>query len=145
MKIFKLLLVSALGLSGYLGYNNYQDFNLNKVTAVLKPMEAVSPSIEGAGEVARSRARPPEPEQEEDYTDLIIMIGKSLLPLLAPALAAKRKKQPDGTIRTLDDTIGELGLSMGVSRAFIRGRLGLGDRRKANVGKRKRRITDKKT
>lgn len=145
MKIFKILLVSALGLSGYLGYNNYQDFNLKKMTVMLRPMESVSPSIEDAGAAAKSRARSPEKKEEVDYSDIIIRIGESLLPLIAPILALRKKKQPDGTVRTIDDSIGNIAENMGVSRAFIRGRLGLGDRRKANVGKRKRRSTDKRT
>ena len=144
MKIFKLILVSAVGLSGYLGYTTYEDFSFKKVKAVLRPMESVSPSIEGAGDAAKARARPaPLEEEDGDYSDLIVAIGKALLPLLAPVLAAKRKKQPDGTVLTLDDSVGKLAENMGVSRAFIRGRLGLGDRRKKqSTTKRKRRATD---
>jgi hypothetical protein len=140
MKIFKILLVSALGLSGYLGYNNYQDLALKYV------MEKVSPSIPEASEAAKERARSsPVKEKKVDYIEIIIVIGESLFPLLVPVLAARRKKQPNGTIRTLDDTIGDLALSMGMSRKLIRQKLGLGDQRaKQSVTSHQRRRSDGK-
>jgi len=145
MKIFKLVLVVSLSVSGYLGYTNYQTLEMKAMEVKKKlSIERAQPSIEGAEEAVRERARPtPEKESDIDYEDLIMMIIKSSIPLLAPILAAKRKKQPDGTVRTLDDSVGNIAENMGVSRAFVRGRLGLGDRRKKQTGtKKKRRATD---
>jgi len=145
MKIFKIVLVLSLSASGYLGYTNYQTLEMKAMEVKNKlSMESVQPTIEGAGEAARERVRPSPAQPEEDNTmELIKMILQTLSPLIAPILAGKRKKQADGSVRTIDDSVGNLAENMGVSRAFIRGRLGLGDRRKKQTRtKRKRRATD---
>jgi len=105
--------------------------------------DTVQPSISGAGEAARERIRPTVEEEPFDTEEIIRLIIESVLPLLAPILVSRRKKQPDGTVRTIDDSVGNLAEQMGVSRSFIRGKLGLGDRRKTDTGKKKRRITDR--
>ena len=159
MKIFKIVLVGALGFSGYIGYQNF-GVDLSDLTSVIAPVQEervatkkskpkVSRSRPEAMENARERTRPspaekPEEKDETDYIDLIIKLGETISPLLIPYLASKRKKkEPDGHIRTLDDDIGDVATRMGVPKSFIRGKLGLGDRRKAQARtKRKRRSTD---
>lgn len=115
--------------------------DLSVVTEIFAPT-----SMEEAEEMVRDRARPPEPEEKDDYVDLVVKIGETLAPLLAPFLAARKRKDKKGGIKTLDDDIGDIAVHLGVSKAFVRGRLGLGDRRKKQNGTtNKRRTTDKKS
>ena len=133
--------MGAIALSTYLGYNNFVAVDLSVVTEIFAPT-----SMEEAEEMVRDRARPPEPEEKDDYVDLVVKIGETLAPLLAPFLAARKRKDKKGEIKTLDDDIGDIAVHLGVSKAFVRGRLGLGDRRKKQNGTtNKRRTTDKKS
>lgn len=110
MKIFKIVLVGAIALSGYLGYSNFIEMDLG------------------------------------DYVDIAIKIGQTLSPFIAPALASRKRTNKQGEIKTLDDDIGDVAMHLGVSPAFVKGKLGLGDRRKKQTTtKRKRRSSDIKS
>jgi len=140
MKIFRLVMVLALSLSGYLGYSNFVEVDMSAVTEILAPT-----SMEEAEDMARERLNSSE-EKSDDYVDLAMKIGEVLLPLLAPVIAARKRKNKKGEVVTVDDSIGALAENLGVSRAFVRGKLGLGDRRKKQNGTtKKRRVTDKKS
>lgn len=112
MKIYKIVLVGAIALSGYLGYDNFINIDLTEIA--------------------------------DDYVDLVIKIGKTLSPLLAPYLATRKRKDKKGVVKTLDEDLRDVAEHLGVSRAFVRGRLGIGDmRKKQNGTAHKRRSTDK--
>ena len=142
MKLYKIILVGAIALSAYLGYSNFVKVDLSMITEILAPT-----SMEDAEDRVMERLRPSEPEEKpDDYVDLAMKIGETLAPLLAPFLAARKRKSKSGEIKTLDDDIGDIAVHLGVSKAFVRGRLGLGDRRKKQNGTTvKRRVTDKKS
>ena len=141
MKIYKLILTLAILLSGYLGYNNFLSVDVESSFQQIMSMEE-------AAEAAKERLRPseePEKEEETDYGDLILKIIETASPLLVPYLASRRKKDKQGEPRTLDDDIGRVAENMGVSKAFVRGKLGLGDRRKKQTNTaHRRRAVDKK-
>jgi len=162
MKIFKLVLTLSIMVSGYLGYTNYQTIEEKALAVKKMAMEREPLSTRRAptsADEARARARESiEPSESSDNDseengvgdgaeDWIKLILESVLPLVAPIIVAKyKKKQEDGTVKTLDDSIGELAENMGVSRAFIRGKLGLGDKRKSQIRtSHKRRLNDKKS
>lgn len=107
MKVFKVVLVIAVALSGYIGYSNFLSVNL------------------------------------DDYVDLILKIVQTLAPLGAPYLASRTRKDKKGEIKTLDEDLRDVAEHLGVSKAFIRGKLGLGDmRKKQSRTVHKRRIND---
>ena len=147
MKIFKLILVGAVGFSGYIGYQNF-GIDLYDMTAIVAPAEEktatrkskVNRSRPDAMEEAKERVSKPKTEQvvpeEVDYVDIGIKILETIGPLLIPVVARRKRN-------TLDDRLGKLAEDIGMSKAMVRGRLGLGDRRKAQTGtKRKRRAND---
>jgi len=139
MKIFKIVLTLSMIGSGYIGYTNYQDLTNIKETVRIEKME--SPT---SMDSARDKVKKIEKKEATDYSDIIIKVCEALLPLLAPVIAARKKKDSEGNVvRTVDDEIGDLAIALGVSRGFIKGKLGLGDdRRKQIRTKAKRRATD---
>lgn len=139
MKIFKIVLTLSMMGSGYIGYTNYQDLTNIKETVRIEKME--SPT---SMDSARDKVKKIEKKEATDYSDIIIKVCEALLPLLAPVIAARKKKDSEGNVvRTVDDEIGDLAIALGVSRGFIKGKLGLGDdRRKQIRTKAKRRATD---
>jgi len=113
MKIYKIVLVGAIALSGYLGYDNFIKIDLTKIT--------------------------------DDYVDLITKVGKTLSPFLMPYLASRKRKDKKGVVKTLDEDLRDVAEHLGVSKAFVRGRLGIGDmRKKQNGTTNKRRSTDRR-
>lgn len=149
MKVFKIVLTAAIGFSGYIGYNNFI-VNEPKIIDIKESIEAPSRSIEGAGKSARQKLSKPQEEdsdgeKEEPFdTDFIIKIIETVSPLLAPVLASKKRKDDKGNTRTLDDELSDVAVKLGVSKAFVKGKLGLGDRRKSNINRtmNKRRKSD---
>lgn len=140
MKIFKIVLTLSMIGSGYIGYTNYQDLTNIKETVRIEKME--SPT---SMDSARDKVKKIEKKEATDYSDIIIKVCEALLPLLAPVIAARKKKDSEGNVvRTVDDEIGDLAIALGVSRGFIKGKLGLGDDRRKQVGtSAKRRATDR--
>jgi hypothetical protein len=162
MKIFKLVLTLSLMASGYLGYTNYQTIEEKALAVKEMAMEREPLSIRRAPTTAdeaearaRERIQPPESsdnDSEENGVgdgaeDWIKLILESVLPLVAPIIVAKyKKKDEQGNVRTLDDDIGKLAEDLGVSRQFVRGKLGLGDKRKSQIRtSHKRRLNDKRS
>jgi hypothetical protein len=124
--------MGALALSGYLGYSNFISVDVSNLHEVLAPM-SVEESADG------------EESQEKKSNDFIWKIIETLSPLITPIIAGYKRKDKKNEIRTLDDDIGDIAVHLGVSKALIRGRLGLGDRRKNTTNKtmNKRRSVDK--
>lgn len=143
MKIFKIVLTLSMMGSGYIGYTNYQDLTNIKETVRIEKMESPT-SMDSARDRVAEKLKNVEKKEATDYSDIIIKVCEALLPLLAPVIAARKKKDSEGNVvRTVDDEIGDLAIALGVSRGFIKGKLGLGDdRRKQIRTKAKRRATD---
>ncbi len=145
MKIYKIVLVGAIALSTYLGYSNFIKIDLAEITEIFTPA-----SMEKTEEMVRERARAPEAaraleKEPDDYVDLVIKIGETLAPLLMPYLASRKRKDKKGVVKTLDEDLRDVAEHLGVSKAFVRGRLGIGDmRKKQNGTTNRRRIDDRK-
>jgi len=152
MKIFKLVLTGAILVSGYIGYQNFGVDNIDMLKSVVSSEEKVAerkPKVSRSApqaikDMEERMAPKEEPKEEEpiDYIDIIIKLGETIAPLGAPYLASRKRKTKTGEVKTLDDDIGDIAVHLGVSKAFVRGRLGLGDRRKKQVGTKKRRASD---
>jgi hypothetical protein len=142
MKIYKIVLVGAIALSGYLGYSNFIKVDLSEITEILAPT-----SMEDAEETTKKRVRPsPSEEKQKSTSDIIIEIVQTLAPLLAPVFASRKRTDKKGQVKTLDEDVRDIAEHLGVSRAFVRGKLGLGDQRKKQTGTtHKRRVSDKRT
>ncbi len=135
MKIFKLILMGALGFSGYIGYQN---FSTDLTIVDSSAQEKVAERKITKPRISESKSQPQKQEplkREIDFGDMGLKVLKTVAPLIVPIIAARRRK-------TLDEEIGDVAVAMGVSKRVIRGKLGLGDRRKKQVGKRKRRVSD---
>ena len=126
MKIFRLITIGAVALSGYIGYENFGD-----IKSVISE-DKVERSIEGSHKSVKNKMSK---EEERDYVDIAIKIGETILPLLAPVFLRKRRK-------TLDDEISDVADQLGLPKSVVRGKLGLGDKRKRQTGTVKRRKTD---
>ena len=144
MKIYKIVLVGAILLSTYLGYSNFIKIDLSEITEIFSPT-----SMEEAADAAKERLRPSGleiKEEVDDPLDIAKKIGETLAPLIMPYLASRKRKDKKGEVKTLDEDIRDVAEHLGVSRSFIRGRLGIGDmRKKQNGTTQKRRSTDKKS
>jgi hypothetical protein len=137
MKIFKIVLTGALILSGYLGYSNFINIDVKEIHEVLAPM-----SMEEAADAARDRVR----GEKEESDDMVWKIIETVAPLLAPILAGYKRKNKEREIRTLDEDIADIAIHLGCSKAVIKGKLGLGDRRKKqNTTNHRRRTSDRKS
>lgn len=132
MKIFRIVLVGAMFLSTYIGYENFAKVEFSDLSAILDQPISESKVSKSARQAAKKKIQS---REEKDYVDIGIKILETIGPLLAPVLIRKRRK-------TLDEEIGDVAIRMGVSRKTIKSRLGLGDQRKKQTGTRKRRKTD---
>jgi hypothetical protein len=103
--------------------------------------------MEDAEETTKKRVRPsPSEEKQKSTSDIIIEIVQTLAPLLAPVFASRKRTDKKGQVKTLDEDVRDIAEHLGVSRAFVRGKLGLGDQRKKQTGTtHKRRVSDKRT
>lgn len=130
MKIYRIVLAGAIALSGYIGYSNFGKIQ-TEVREIVSEERVASSSRSALPERKESQSEP-----EDDMSDIALKIVEVISPLIAPILVRRRRK-------TLDEEIGDVAIAMGVSRKTIKGRLGLGDRRKKQTTtKRKRRTTD---
>lgn len=138
-KVFKIVLTISIGFSSWIGYNNFiaHDPKVLNIREVISPNEAieeseeVSRSIPEARRAAKKRVQPKQSEKpvEEDPMDMAMKIGEVLLPLIAPIIAGLKRKDKKGEIKTLESDIADLAVHLGCSKAVIKGKLGLGDRR----------------
>ena len=99
--------------SGYIGFQNF-----TVVESYLDPVLEMMVDDEAKTKIAKMA------EPESDWMDTVKDIGEMLAPLI-PIYLSRRKR------KTLDDEVADVAEKMGVSPKTIRGKLGLGDRRRA--------------
>jgi hypothetical protein len=112
MKIYKLIITLCLMASGYVGWQNF---------GIVEPY--IDPVIEMIEHDSVKSKVYEMKEPERDWVDIGMKVGEMVLPLIPAYIARRRRK-------TLDDEIADVAEKMGVSPKTVRGKLGLGDRRK---------------